>query len=93
MTMTFAEFLLRTNLHHTVVARAMGVSPEALRRYRYGDRLPVWPVLVRLAELSKGNVTPNDFLPLAKRRLKDAVEKGKKRRKPTSKTGLSVAAE
>jgi hypothetical protein len=94
--MTFAEFLLRTELHHTVVAQAMGVSPEALRRYRSGDRLPIWPVLVRLAELSKGDCMPNDFLNLAKERVQVRVAahwRGKRGKAKSRTKRLPIAAE
>lgn len=47
-------------------AEAIGVSAQALSRYRLGKRRPEWDVLDRIRRVTEGAVTPNDFL--------DAVE-------------------
>lgn len=48
-------------------ARRIGVSPQALSRYKLGQRRPEWDVLERIARETDGAVTPNDFIDLAKR--------------------------
>jgi hypothetical protein len=66
--MRLAKFLNKKTIPHVTFAACIGVTPEALRRYLSGDRLPVWEVLVRIDKLTDGSVTPNDFLPLARAR-------------------------
>lgn len=43
-------------------AERIGVSRQALWRYKSGDRRPEWDVLAKISEVTNGEVTPNDFL-------------------------------
>lgn len=67
--MRLDKFLNKKAIPHVTFAACIGVTPEALRRYLVGGRLPVWEVLVRIDKLTEGRVTPNDFLPLARARV------------------------
>ena len=40
-----------------------GLSAEAVRKWRFGVRTPRPVHLVRIAEVTNGDVTANDFLP------------------------------
>jgi hypothetical protein len=73
--MRLNKFLTKNGVPHATFAGCIGVSEEALRRYLLGDRLPVWPVLVRIEKLTGGAVTPNDFLPLARARIAAITDK------------------
>ena len=61
-------YLAQMEISLDAFSRAIGVTPEAVRRYRAGDRLPHWDVMLRISEATKGAVTPNDFLPVARDR-------------------------
>lgn len=43
------------------VARACGVTAEAVRLWEVGERMPRRDQMATIAELSGGQVTPNDF--------------------------------
>jgi transcriptional regulator with XRE-family HTH domain len=40
----------------------IGVSKAAVSRYERGHRRPDWPILSRIAEVTKGKITADDFL-------------------------------
>lgn len=43
-------------------AASIGVSRQAVHRYKTGDRVPEWAVLGRIKDITNGMVTPDDFL-------------------------------
>ena len=62
--MHLTSFLETANETDAAFARRIGVSPQALSRYKLGQRRPEWDVLERIKDATDGKVTPNDFLSL-----------------------------
>lgn len=60
--MRFADFLDSLPKGRDFAAE-IGVSRQALHRYREGQRTPRPEIMVRIREASNGKVTANDFLP------------------------------
>lgn len=60
--MTLAEYLDKAETSDTAFAEMIGVSRQALHRYKTGERRPEWNVLERIRDVTGGQVTPNDFL-------------------------------
>ncbi|WP_448208126.1 helix-turn-helix domain-containing protein [Azospirillum sp. sgz302134] len=48
------------------MAAKVGVSIQAMNRYRLGQRRPREAEMVRIFEVTNGEVTPNDFFDLPK---------------------------
>lgn len=61
--MKLASYLTQAEISDSAFAERIGVSRQALWRYKSGDRRPEWDVLERIAHETAGQVTPNDFLP------------------------------
>ena len=59
--MTLAQFLDQQNLTDTAFAAQIGVSSEAVRRYRIGARLPKRDLMARIVVATGGAVQPTDF--------------------------------
>ncbi len=66
--MRLADYMKRNDWARSFVAWKLGVSEPAVTRYLNGDRLPNAEVMVKIYELTKGNVQPNDFYPLRPKR-------------------------
>lgn len=62
--MKLADYLAQQEISDSAFADRIGVSRQALWRYKSGDRRPEWDVLERIAHETSGQVTPNDFLPV-----------------------------
>lgn len=60
--MKLADYLAATEIKDAAFAEMIGVTRQALWRYKSGDRRPEWDVLERIAHETRGRVTPNDFL-------------------------------
>ena len=60
--MRLAEYLTANDIPNAAFADAIGVSVQALSRYRLGQRKPEWAILERIQRHTHGAVTPNDFL-------------------------------
>ena len=58
--MKLADFLKEHNLTDTAFARTVGVSSEAIRRYRDG-RVPTPFVMEKIIKATAKRVMPNDF--------------------------------
>lgn len=54
---------LAQNLTQDELGRLIGVTKATVSKYENG-RVPEWPVMIRLVEISKQEVTPNDWLPI-----------------------------
>lgn len=63
--MTITEFIAETELTDAAFAARIGVSRQALHRYKTGERRPEWGVIERIVAATNGAVTANDFLPSA----------------------------
>jgi DNA-binding transcriptional regulator YdaS (Cro superfamily) len=59
--MTLAEYITEASLTYSGFARHIGVSPETVRRYTTGERIPAHAVMLRIQQATNGRVTPNDF--------------------------------
>lgn len=63
--MKLASYLEREKISDSAFAARIGVSRQALWRYKSGDRRPEWALLEKIVAETCGAVTPNDFLPNA----------------------------
>jgi 7-cyano-7-deazaguanine reductase len=59
--MTLDEYLQRNDLSEREFARRIGVTQQAVNRYRNKMRLPERVVMERITEATGGAVQPNDF--------------------------------
>lgn len=59
--MKLASYLETKNVSDSDFADAIGVSRQAVHRYKSGDRFPERPVLSRIFKATGGRVTANDF--------------------------------
>lgn len=61
--MTLADYMKAHGLDDLAMAEKIGrCSESAVRKWRYGQRMPRVEQLRRIAEVTHGAVTPNDFL-------------------------------
>lgn len=63
--MTLREFLTEASLSRYQFAERINVSPEAVRRYITGERIPDKSIMARIAFATDGKVTANDFFGMA----------------------------
>jgi transcriptional regulator with XRE-family HTH domain len=62
VTMTLARYLADHALTRAAFAASIGVSRVTLQRYLAGDRFPRPEVLRKIATVTAGKVTANDFM-------------------------------
>ena len=62
VTMTLDRFLASQEITRAAFAARIGVSRVTLQRYLAGDRFPRPDVLRRIATVTEGAVTANDFI-------------------------------
>lgn len=60
--MTLQDYRKQQNLRRADVARVFGVDWISVWRWEVGKSRPIFPMMVRIQEWSKGAVTPNDWL-------------------------------
>jgi DNA-binding transcriptional regulator YdaS (Cro superfamily) len=73
--MKLADFMAREEISTAAFAHSIGVGSISVTRYLTGARLPAADVLVKIAEVTDGAVTPNDFLlPARKAGPREAAE-------------------
>lgn len=63
--MLLQDWLTRESLTYGQFAGAIRRSPEAVRRYATGDRIPDREAMAAIVRETSGRVTPNDFYGLA----------------------------
>lgn len=61
--MDLTAYLTTNQISNSEFATRIGVSQQALYRYRLKQRRPEWSILLRISEATSGVVTANDFLP------------------------------
>lgn len=61
--MKLADYLSENEIADSAFAERIGVSRQALWRYKSGERRPEWSILEVIARETGGKVTPNDFMP------------------------------
>ncbi len=60
--MKLAAYLFENQIADADFATQIGVTRQAVHRYKTGDRVPEWPVLAKIKEITSGTVSPDDFL-------------------------------
>jgi transcriptional regulator with XRE-family HTH domain len=60
--MTLSAWLTAQNLSDVAFAAQIGVTRQALYRYKHGERFPHRDVMARIIDATDGAVTPNDFM-------------------------------
>jgi transcriptional regulator with XRE-family HTH domain len=60
--MKLADYLSAKQMADADFATAIGVTRQAVHRYKTGERMPEWPVLARIKDVTAGEVSPDDFL-------------------------------
>lgn len=60
--MTLSEYMKASALDDERMAAAIGCSPGAVKKWRYRERTPRPEQLRRIAEITGGQVQPNDFV-------------------------------
>lgn len=68
--MKLNDYLTSKDLTPEAFAQQIEIDPVSVRRYLNGKRRPKWDVASRIAEVTNGAVTANDFVPevVAKRK-------------------------
>jgi len=61
--MTLDQYLIAEKLTEAAFAAAVGVSQPHVNRLRGGKNWPRPALMVRIRTTTKGQVTPDDFLP------------------------------
>lgn len=59
--MRLGDWLDQQGITASAFALMIGVQPSAVSKMRLGRSRPSWPTLDRIAEVTGGAVTPNDF--------------------------------
>nr|DAU21534.1 MAG TPA: Helix-turn-helix XRE-family like protein [Caudoviricetes sp.] len=59
--MDLRSFLFKNALSSEVFAQKIGISVGAVNHYINGRRIPAAKVMRKIAEVTRGAVTPNDF--------------------------------
>ena len=60
--MTLAEYIKTRPITDAQLAQMLDCSTGALRKWKYGERTPRPDQMRKIAEVTDGLVTPNDFL-------------------------------
>lgn len=60
--MHLADYLKTNGISDDDFGQLIGVTRQAVHRYKTFDRFPERPVLTKIFEVTAGAVTPNDFL-------------------------------
>lgn len=60
--MRLADFLQQSEMSDADFGRLIGVERQAIYRYRLGHRFPGREVLQKIADVTDGQVTANDFI-------------------------------
>jgi transcriptional regulator with XRE-family HTH domain len=61
--MKLAAYLAGNQITDADFASRIGVTRQAVHRYKSGERAPEWSVLSKIKEVTSGAVSPDDFLP------------------------------
>ncbi|MGY4224398.1 transcriptional regulator with XRE-family HTH domain [Bradyrhizobium sp. USDA 4503] len=62
--MKLSDWIAREGLSHQEVGDRIGKSQAAVSRYAAGKRMPDEETLIKIFEVTAGEVTPNDFVDL-----------------------------
>lgn len=64
--MKLLDYLEQNEMTDAEFAELIGVKRQSIYRYRTGERMPEWPIVARIMQVTEGQVTANDFLPVAR---------------------------
>ena len=59
--MRLTEYLAQKQISDAVFSEQIGVSRQALHRYKAGERTPKPSVMRKIVQATGGEVAPNDF--------------------------------
>jgi transcriptional regulator with XRE-family HTH domain len=59
--MKLSDYLARPEIDRQAFAKDLGVHPDSLYKWERGDRIPRKAMLAKIAEQTRGAVTPSDF--------------------------------
>jgi len=59
--MTFDEYLRKTNTSVARFAKTIDVSPATVTKWKYNGVIPRKQDVIKIHEITKGQVSPNDF--------------------------------
>ena len=59
--MKLCQYLSKHGLSLTAFSNAIDVTPESVRRYAAGERMPAPEIMRRIYDQTSGEVTANDF--------------------------------
>ena len=65
--MTLPDWLHAHDLTDAAFAARIGVTRQALHRYKRGERFPHRDVLARINKVTRGEVSANDFMVLVQK--------------------------
>jgi transcriptional regulator with XRE-family HTH domain len=60
--MTLSAYMDSRSLTAAEMAKLIGCSIGAIRKWRYGDRIPCTELLIRIMKVTEGKVCPDDFI-------------------------------
>lgn len=63
--MRLSDYLTQNNITDAVFAEKIGVTRQAVHRYRNGGRRPDWATMAAIVRETNDAVTPDDFLTVA----------------------------
>ncbi|MBW6531906.1 helix-turn-helix domain-containing protein [Sphingomonas sp. RRHST34] len=72
--MKLRDWLKKEGMEARDFAPLIGRTPEAVRRYVTGDRIPDKETMPLIAKATRGSVMPNDFFSISVRRVSAAAE-------------------
>lgn len=61
--MRLYDWLVSNDVSDADFAERVGTSPHAVKKWRYGERIPRSVALARIVAATNGQVTANDFFP------------------------------
>ncbi len=64
--MKLHDYLKDNLIMNRAFARDLGITEVSLSRLRHGKGTPNWKTMRKVLRLSKGQVTPNDFIDIEK---------------------------
>jgi len=71
--MTLKEWLVAKRMSVSQFAERIERSPQAVRRYVNGDRIPDRDTMPLIVQATRGKVMPNDFFRVSAKAQKDAA--------------------
>lgn len=61
--MKLLAYMKERGLDDAEMAERLGATPRAVRKWKYGETTPRLPEILKIEEVTEGEVRPADFLP------------------------------